>query len=316
MPLDPKVYGRTPSQLRRGRKPLQATQEAPFCCTLTLPYRPILDWETMLAFFGNRAIPGVECTQGSVYYRTIRCNATAGVLAVAQAPEEDALTLRLFLNDSRDLSAIVERVRRMFDLDANMTAIHAVLKADPVLAPLVRKHPGLRLPGAWDPFETAVRAVTGQQVSVKAARTVLGRIAAQAGPACANDGHAGLTRFFPMPAEILAAPLEAVGMPGKRVAAIKHLAEAVASGAVDFEAAVAPAEFVHALTRLPGIGEWTAQYIAMRALGEPDAFPADDLGLKRALQQGGPAMSRRQILDRAQAWRPWRAYAAIHLWNS
>lgn len=311
-----KIYALTPSQLRRGRKPRQATQEAPFCCTLALPFRPSLDWETMLAFFGDRAIPGVECTQASVYYRTIRCNTTAGVLAVARAPGESALTLRLFLNDSRDLSAIVERVRRMFDLDANMTVIQAVLKADPVLAPLVRKHPGLRLPGAWDPFETAVRAVTGQQVSVKAARTVLGRIAAQAGPTCANNGHAGLNRFFPTPEEILAAPLAAVGMPGKRVAAIKHLAEAVVSGAVNFEAALAPADFVAALTRLPGIGQWTAQYIAMRARSEPDAFPADDLGLKRALQQGAAVMSRRQILDRAQAWRPWRAYAAIHLWNS
>jgi AraC family transcriptional regulator of adaptative response / DNA-3-methyladenine glycosylase II len=310
-----KIYGQAPSQLRRARKPLQAAQEAPFCCTLTLPYRPLLDWEAMLAFFGNRAIPGVEVTQGSIYYRTIRCNATAGTLAVAPAPKGRILMLRLFLNDSRDLAEIVERVRRMFDLDANMTAIHAVLKTDPVLAALVGKRPGLRLPGAWDPFETAVRAVTGQQVSVKAARTVLGRIAARSGSPCDYAGHPDLTRFFPTAEEILVSPLEAVGMPGKRLDAIKSLAAAVASGAINLRAAAPLPEFVDSLTRLPGIGAWTAQYIAMRALGEPDAFPADDLGIKRALQQGGPAMSRRQILDRSQTWRPWRAYAAIHLWH-
>jgi len=180
---------------------------------------------------------------------------------------------------------------------------------------LVCKQPGLRLPGAWDPFEAAVRAVAGQQVSIKAARTVIGRIAAQAGPACDHASHDELTHFFPRAAELDNCVLQAVGMPRKRLDAIKSLARAAASGAVNFSTTGSLSEFIDGLTCLPGIGAWTANYIAMRALGEPDAFPVDDLGLVRALQQDDAPLKRAQILDRAQSWRPWRAYAAIHLWN-
>jgi AraC family transcriptional regulator, regulatory protein of adaptative response / DNA-3-methyladenine glycosylase II len=310
-----KVYSKTPSELRRHPGRTKSVPSALFHCTLSLPYRPPLDWRTMLAFFALRAIPGVESTNGTVYHRTIRLNRTSGTLSITPSKKADALELQVFISDSRDLPAVVERVRRMFDLDANMAAIHEVLKGDPLLATLLQKHPGLRLPGAWDPFEVAVRAVVGQQVSVKAARTVVGRIAARAGPVCERASHPGLTHFFPTADELRDSRLDAVGMPGKRLETIRALATAVASGEVNFVVTGSLPKFIAELTRRPGIGVWTAQYIAMRALGEPDAFPADDLGIIRALQQDGPRLSRNQILARAQAWRPWRAYAAIHLWN-
>jgi AraC family transcriptional regulator, regulatory protein of adaptative response / DNA-3-methyladenine glycosylase II len=310
-----KVYGRTPSELRRGGGRPNGAPAAPFQCTLRLPYRPPLDWEAMLGFFALRALDGVEFAEGGVYCRTIRLNGTLGSLAVAPGPKGRALALRVQLSDSRDLPAVVERVRRMFDLDANMAAIHAVLKTDPLLAKLVKKRPGLRLPGAWDPFEVAVRAVAGQQVSVKAARTVVGRLVSRAGPVCEHGIHPALTRFFPFAGELQACDLDGVGMPGKRIEALKALAGAAAGGALNFEVAGSLDEFVNGLTRLPGIGAWTAQYLAMRALAEPDAFPTDDLGIIRALQEEGRPLTRRQITERAQSWRPWRAYAAIHLWN-
>lgn len=310
-----KIYSKTPSALRRKGGQTSSVQGAYFHCTLNLPYRPPFDWQAMLGFFALRAIPGVECADGDGYHRTIRLNDTTGTLSITPSQEDHALVLRVLLSDSRDLPAIVERVRRMFDLDANMGAIHEVLRADPVLALLVKKHPGLRLPGAWDPFEVAVRAVAGQQVSVKAARTVAGRIAAKAGSVCDRASHPGLTRFFPTAEEMRECALGAVGMPRKRLDTIKALAGAVASGEVNFLVSGSLSGFIAGLTRMPGIGAWTAQYIAMRALGEPDAFPVDDLGIMRALQQDGPRLTRGRILARAQSWRPWRAYAAIHLWN-
>jgi AraC family transcriptional regulator, regulatory protein of adaptative response / DNA-3-methyladenine glycosylase II len=310
-----KVYGRTPSELRRHGGPTRQDPGPPFRCTLNLPYRPPLDWESMLGFFAQRTIAGVEWAEDGVYCRTIRLNATLGSLSVGPAAKDDALTLRVHLSDSRDMPAVVARVRRMFDLDANLAAIHATLQTDPLLAQLVAKRPGLRLPGAWDPFEVAVRAVAGQQVSVKAARTLVGRLVARTRMVCKHPIHPALTHFFPTAGEIQEGRLDDLGMPGKRVQALMALAGAVARGELNFVVASSLAEFVADMTRLPGIGAWTAQYVAMRALGEPDAFPADDLGIIRALQQEGRRSTRRQILARAQSWRPWRAYGAIHLWN-
>jgi AraC family transcriptional regulator of adaptative response / DNA-3-methyladenine glycosylase II len=205
----------------------------------------------------------------------------------------------------------------MFDLDAHMAAIHAVLGADAALERVIRKQPGLRLPGAWDPFEVAVRAVVGQQVSVKGARTVIGRIAAKAGPLFASAPLPGVNRFFPTAHELNACQLGRIGMPAKRVATVQALAEAVVLERICFEIKSSLPDFVSQLTRIAGIGDWTAQYIAMRALGEPDAFPAADLGIAKALQQTGqPRPGPKQIRQRAESWRPWRAYAAIYLWNA
>ncbi len=310
------LYGRSPSAFRgelAGRHPLAP---AWFECTLTLPYRPPYDWPRMLAFFRARAIPGVEQVVAEGYHRTIRCHGGPGMLQVTHAPKGHGLALRMAVPDSRDVMALVERVRRMFDLDANLDSVHRALTTDPLLAPLVQQFEGLRLPGAWDPFETAVRAVVGQQISVKAARTVLGRIVARTGPPVALADTPQLTRCFPTAEELLRADPAPPGLSGRRWQTLVGLARAAADGAIDLRLHTDLEEFVRRLTRLPGIGEWTAQYIALRALGEPDAFPAGDLGLIQALARNGPKPTQGQLLARAEAWRPWRAYAATYLWNS
>ncbi|MCP4694198.1 MAG: DNA 3-methyladenine glycosylase 2, partial [Desulfobacterales bacterium] len=212
----------------------RAGGKTPFRCELTLSFRPPFAWKRLLAFFQSRAIPGVECVENGVYHRTIRLNETFGTISVAHADRGNALLLTTALSDSRDLMPLVERVRRMFDVDANMAAIHQVLAADPVLKEVVRNQPGLRLPGAWDPFEVAVRAVVGQQISVKGARTVIGRIAAKAGPRFESADHPGLTRFFPDARELNACELGRIGMPLRRVETIKALSRAVVRGEISF----------------------------------------------------------------------------------
>ena len=310
-----KIYGRTPSALRRRSNSNKTTGSALFQCTLTLSYRPPFHWQSMLGFFELRAIPGVEFVARGVYHRTIRINETTGVISMAHQPRDNALLLTVALSDSRDLMPIVERVRRMFDLDANMTAIHDVLAADVVLERLVRKQPGLRLPGAWDPFEAAIRAVVGQQISVKGARTIMGRIAAKAGPLFESVDHPELTHFFPTADELNACDPGMVGMPESRVRTVRALAERVDRERFSFVVNGSLSDFIEQLTRIPGIGDWTAQYIAMRAMGEPDAFPAADLGIIKALLQGDKRLTPKQIRQRAEQWRPWRAYAAMFLWH-
>ncbi|MBW2344711.1 MAG: DNA-3-methyladenine glycosylase 2 family protein [Deltaproteobacteria bacterium] len=313
-----KICGKIPSAFRRPVKSgtIDGTVgKAPFRCKLTLSFRPPFDWHRLLTFFQSRAIPGVEFVENGVYHRTIRLNETFGTISVAHADSDNALLLTTALSDSSDLMPLVERVRRMFDLDANMAAIHKVLGTDPVLKEVVRNQPGLRLPGAWDPFEVAVRAVVGQQISVIGARTVIGRIAVKAGPRFESAHHPGLTHFFPTARELNACEPGRIGMPTRRVETIKALSRAVMRGEISFLVKGDLENFIKQLTLIPGIGDWTAHYIAMRALGEPDAFPAADLGIIKALEQGRKRPTPKQILERAESWRPWRAYAAICLWH-
>ncbi|MGA6927458.1 MAG: AlkA N-terminal domain-containing protein, partial [Desulfosarcina sp.] len=309
-----KGIGRTPTQLRRHRVQLPARFDSGFSCTLTLPYRPPYDWGRMLAFFRERAISRVEWADDATYRRTIRLSTTRGILALRHVRQGHALKLELHLTDNRELMTVVERVRRMFDLDANPQAIHQTLIRDPLLARRIAHLPGLRLPGSWDPFETMVRAVVGQQISVRGAVTQLGRIARLAGPSLDgwNDPH--LTRFFPYPDELVAADMGTIGMPGKRKETLRQVSRQILSGALQLESAGELSRFIKTLTAIPGIGPWTAHYVAMRALGEPDAFPASDLGIMKALQDGNDRPSLKQVAARAEAWRPWRAYAAIYLW--
>lgn len=311
-----KLYGKTPSAFRRPVKRNHRPGQALFQCQLTLAYRPPFDWQKMLGFFQARAIPGVEHVARGTYHRTVRIHTTTGRISVAHAGTANALLLKVALSHSRDLMLLVERVRRMFDLDANMAAVHRVLTADPVLRKIVKRQPGLRLPGAWDPFEVAVRAVAGQQISIKGARTVLGRIAAKAGPQCESQDYPALTHFFPNAREMSACELGHAGMPVKRVSTIAALARTVASDETSLAVKTSLEDFINRLTGIPGIGDWTAQYIAMRALGEPDAFPAADLGIIKALQQGDTRLTRKQITAKAENWRPWRSYAAIYLWHA
>jgi AraC family transcriptional regulator of adaptative response / DNA-3-methyladenine glycosylase II len=203
----------------------------------------------------------------------------------------------------------------MFDLGADPREIGLRLSADPQLRPLVRALPGIRVPGAWDGFELAVRAVLGQQVSVRGATTMAGRLAREFGePIGVAEAESGLSRLFPTPDVLGDADLTTIGLTRARAAAVAGLARAVRERRLVFDPAGNPDETVASLVRIAGIGPWTAQYVAMRALGEPDAFPDGDLGLRRAATTGGPPLSARNLVTRAERWRPWRAYAAMLLW--
>jgi AraC family transcriptional regulator of adaptative response / DNA-3-methyladenine glycosylase II len=303
-----KAFGAAPRDLRRVRGVDAATG-----LTLRLPYRPPLDWPTLLAFLAARATPGVEVVAGGTYRRTVRLGETIAAIEVAALPGQPALLLRLPPCSGASIVAAAERVRRVFDLGADPLQIAAQLRADASLRPALRRYPGLRVPGAWDPFEIAVRAVVGQQVTVKGATTLMGRLVARCGAPAALGG--GLTHAFPTPTALAGADLTAIGMPTARIAALQGLAGVVADGRLRLDAARGLDDAVVRLRALPGIGEWTAQYIAMRGLGEPDAFPPGDLGLRAALGNGAGPVSAARLAAAAEAWRPWRAYAALLLWQ-
>jgi AraC family transcriptional regulator of adaptative response / DNA-3-methyladenine glycosylase II len=217
--------------------------------------------------------------------------------------------VRIEFGDPHSLFLIVERIRAMFDLNADWADIVPVLNSDPVLASMVKADSGLRLPGSWNGFELAIRAILGQQITVKGATSLAGRIASSFGKRF--SGPNGLTHLFPAPEILASARLVDVGLTGARAETIRALARAVCAGKINFEGVIDSDAFLERLCEIPGIGKWTAQYVAMRALGEPDAFPSSDLGLLRALSLD----SCRELEQRAEAWRPWRAYAAMYLWR-
>jgi len=301
-------FGRPPSALRRsGGEPSGGG------LVLRLDYRPPFDWEALLSFLAARATAGVEEVEGGVYRRTARLGARTGWLEVRPLPGRAALQARVSLSLAGALMPLAARLRALFDLDALPHLVSAHLAGDPRLRAAVRRRPGLRVPGAFDGFEAATRVVLGQQVSVAAATTVAGRLARALGEPCATP-FPGLDRISPTPAAIAAAGEERIarmGMPGARARTLLALAGATADGSLRLERGAGPAE-LERLRSLPGVGEWTAQVIAMRALGDPDAFPAGDLAVRRALRAG----LARQAEERSAAWRPWRAYAAVHLWTA
>jgi len=310
-----RLYSQPPSALRR--RPGRAVRvNVPSAITLKLSYAPPYDWPAMIGFLAARAIPGVEAVEPDRYRRTIELNGDAGTIEVAPVAGRAALAATIRFPNVKALPAIVNRIRRVFDLGADIRRIASQLAQDPTLAPFVAARPGLRVPGAWDGFELAIRAVLGQQITVTAARRLAGKLAAEYGRPIEPGDHAlpGLTTVFPRPERLAAADLSKLGMPRSRAATLSNLAAAGPSlfrNGQDIEAAVAN------LKALPGIGEWTAQYIAMRALRDPDAFPAADIGLLRAMAgPNGERLSPATLLARAEAWRPWRAYAAQHLWTS
>jgi AraC family transcriptional regulator of adaptative response / DNA-3-methyladenine glycosylase II len=280
-----------------------------------LAYRPPFDWGGLLRFLARRATPGVEVVDGDVYRRTIGTTASAGEIEVRHVHGERHLLMEIRLPTHDDLLQVVERARRLFDLAADPLPITRQLRRQPELRAAVDARPGLRVPGAWDGFELAVRAVLGQQVTVAGATTLAGRLAAAFGTPVQTHG-AGLAMLFPTAPVLADADLTRIGMPRTRAATIRALAAAVASGTLRLDAALGLEDAVARLAAIPGIGEWTAQYIAMRALGEADAFPASDLGLRQALGNGAGPLAAREVQGCAEAWRPWRAYAAIHLWAS
>ena len=354
-----RVCDRTPTELRRLRRPHAVTD--PDCYRFRLAYRPPFDWNAMLAFLRARATPGVESVDESCYRRTITVEGKHGAVTVSRLDSGDALALDVRFPEPRSLLFIVERVRRMFDLGADPRVIRQHLRSDPLLVNLVKKHPGIRVPGAWDGFELAVRAILGQQIAVRAATTIAGRVAALFGSSVADPWRPG--RLFPTPAQLASAPLERAGVVPARAETIRSLARRVAEGTLALDTCVrdrvvapprtdpdrpsassassAPSgaptvrivpgavpsgaptlrvvpggvqrdDAQSGLRAVPGIGAWTAEYIAMRAFGEPDAFPSGDLVLRRTTG----ARTARELERRSQAWRPWRAYAVMLLWGS
>lgn len=282
---------------------------------LRIPYQPPLDWGSLHAFLAARAVPGVERIEPGIYVRTIATPDGPTILQVRPAADGRALELRLDPPRPGSRAEVVARVRRMFDLDADPEAVAAALGRDRILGASLRARPGLRVPGGWDPFEVLVRAVLGQQISVAGARQLAGRIAASCGEALPADVcSAGLTRLFPAPSALAAADPATLPLPRLRARALVALAGAVAAGELALVSRGSLDASLAALRGRPGIGPWTAQIVAMRALRERDAFPAGDLGVRRALGRPGAPVPEAEALARALAWRPWRAYAAQHLW--
>lgn len=313
--------GMAPTAVRRLKAGRQRTEAPNGTLTLRLGYRPPFDFAAMLAFLAKRAIPGIERVDADSYERVIGpADAPTRILVTAaqsrsrgRAGDKPELRLEISETDPRGIPDIVRRVRRLFDLDADMQAMHALLLEDALLTKGVRRRPGLRVPGGWDGFEVMVRAVLGQQVSVAGATTLARRLVERHGESRAS-AVAGLDRVFPTPERLVDAGLEAIGLPRSRATTLRALAAAVLDGRLDFCAGQRLDEFVERATALPGIGPWTAHYVAMRALSHPDAFPAGDLVVQQMLG-GGERLSERETEARSQAWRPWRAYAVLQLWH-
>jgi AraC family transcriptional regulator, regulatory protein of adaptative response / DNA-3-methyladenine glycosylase II len=276
---------------------------------IRLAYRGPLDWDALAAYFATRAIPGVEHVSGDVYRRTILVDGQPGVLELSPGGE-DYLLLVVHLPGWDELTHLVARARRIPNLDMDFNEAAGHLSGDSTLGPLLRARPGLRPPGTWDPFETGVRAIVGQQVSVAAASTITGRIVERIGKPVPGLRQLGLTHGFPTAESLAAADLHGLGLP-RRQDAIRSFARAAADDEVHLDGSVGLDELVGSIVELDGLGEWTAHYVALR-LGERDAFPATDLGLRRALDVRAP----RALADLAESWRPWRALAATYLWTA
>jgi AraC family transcriptional regulator of adaptative response / DNA-3-methyladenine glycosylase II len=299
--------GMTPTEVRAGAD----GGDAGGWVRLRLPIDGPHDAAALLGFLAARCIAGVEESTGGVYRRSLPAGAASAVVEIEPGDGHVAVGVRV--DTLAELGGVVERVREVLDLDADMAAVGAVLAKDPLLRRSLAAAPGLRLPGAADRLEMTVRAVLGQQISVAGARTLAGRLVRRHGRDLAEPAGA-VHRRFPDAATLATADLDGIGLPGARIRSLHALGAAVAGGAVDLEGPPGAAEA--ALASLPGFGPWTLAYVAMRALRDPDAFPAGDLGIRRAFERAGRPADLRSITAHAERWRPWRAYAAIHLWNS
>tara|TARA_R110000824_G_scaffold118960_14_gene272103 strand:- start:221813 stop:223045 length:1233 start_codon:yes stop_codon:yes gene_type:complete len=312
-------YGVAPTALRRdavGERPNDAI-------TLRLGYRPPFDWKLMLSYLRFRAMPGVEEISDMRYRRSFRFGQTRGLIDVTQGKKANTLDVGIRIdagqrsNSAAPIRQIAARVRRIFDCDADPQAIASVLAGDPLLEQRLVRASGFRVPGAFDGFELGVRAIIGQQVSVKGATTLASRVVERCGEAMAEpDGT--ISHYFPRAEDMANADLSGLGLTGGRIRTLVGFAKAVADGKVSFAPGASLDEKITELCAVPGIGPWTAHYIALRAIGEPDAFPAADLGLRKAASahagKGGDMISTKALEAMSEHWRPWRGYAALLLW--
>ena len=280
--------------------------------TLRLARRDPFAAAPLLSFLSVRAVPGVESATAGGYARALRT--PGGAAVVLLTPGDGHVLLRVRLDDLSDLEGVVRRCRRLLDLDSDPDAVAAGLSRDPMLDRLTAGLPGMRVPGSAEPFETAVRAVLGQQVSVAAARTLAARLVARHGDPLPSP-VGGVTHLFPSPERLVGADLDGLGLTGRRIRSVRALSSAVAAGDLHL-AGAGPDELDAMLSGLPGFGPWTRAYVAMRVLGDPDAIPLGDLGLRRAMERLGEPADAGSLARRAELWRPWRAYAALHLWNT
>ena len=307
------TYKRPPREIRK-RGANEAAETSKDEVVLRLAYRPPYDWKHVHRFLGLRAIPRMELADDDSYARTVRTpDGGWAVICVRPIHGEDALEFRASCADASALLHLSAVARRVFDLAADPATIASAFEDDSILGPLVKRRPGLRIPGVWDPFECAVRAIVGQQVSFRAGLTLLARVVERAGQAVSTPIK-GLTHVFPTPSTLLSRDLRGLGLTRGRIDAIKALAAAFEDGSLDLSAT--SDEVVRSIIGIRGIGPWTAQYVALRALGEPDAFPSGDIVLRRAASEIGGRLAASALEKRAEQWRPWRGYAAIHLWSA
>jgi AraC family transcriptional regulator of adaptative response / DNA-3-methyladenine glycosylase II len=312
-----KTYGRSPRDLRRAGEESELSGRTA-TLTVRLPYRRPFDWSALLQFFAARATPGVEAVNGDTYSRTVFANDNHGVVEIRPDQRDGYLSLTLHCVDTNALFESVQTAREVFDLDAPISEIRATLGKDKSIKAMLRKNPGVRVPGAWDGFEITIRAILGQQISVKAATTLAGRIAEKYGERLHLEGtniEGGLRHLFPTAERLMRARLQNIGLVRSRAETIRRVSAAVVNGELQFDVAQDPEQFCDALKSIKGVGDWTAQYVAMRALKNPDAFPGSDLGLLKALVHPD-RVSPKELITRAEDWRPWRAYAAMLLWGS
>jgi AraC family transcriptional regulator of adaptative response / DNA-3-methyladenine glycosylase II len=310
------LFHRPPSALRRKTSVRQAS------VTLRLRYRPPYDWDSMLSYLQTRSIAGVEIVKNGTYRRSFELDGVVGSLSVGHLQQLHCLSVTIHFPKMDCLPRIITRVRRVFELGADIETITSHLSSDPLLAPLIAQRPGLRAPGGWDGFEMAVRAVLGQQVSLAAARQLGERLVALRGRALSDAlsgdhlcGNHGISHVFPTAEWVATANLSSLGMPDARRMALKGVAQAAIANPNLFRPFGTIEEAIERLRSIRGVGECTAQYIALRALRETDAFPASDVGLLRsAATIEGSRPTPASLLRRAEPWRPWRAYAAQHLW--
>ncbi len=314
-----RAYKMTPRDMRRYTP--SAPEGEARLLTLRLDYAPPFDWHGLIAFWKPRAISGIEHISATGYGRNFIFQGKRGRFHIEHCPQNHLLYARIDYPDITVLPLLVAKIRRLFDLDSPVSAIAEFLQRDALLAPLIRHYGTLRIPGCWDPFEMTVRAVLGQQVSVKGATTLISRLVRlcnglppQPAPSQNTDQETDLV--FPTPHQVAKANLGCIGLPRARQRTLRELAETVAERPDFFQSGHTVDDIVTRLCRIRGIGPWTANYVAMRALGETDAFPAADLGLLKACALNGRKPSSQELLKRAEAWRPFRAYAALYLWAS